>query len=195
MPELWQIPCTQGPRAANDSGPRKASAIDLIVIHSAEASDSLGGDQSAEGVANYFARESTQASTHLAVDSDSCVRMLPDLVVPWGAKGANSDGLHIEICGRAKWATTTWLNTRNKKMLQRAAAKCAMWAWYYDIPLRWLSVPSLLSDRRGFTTHVDVNKAFEGGTHWDPGPGFPRTEFLAMVGRHHSNIIRIRGSR
>ena len=73
--------CKQGPRAAHDSGPRKASAIKWAVIHSAEVSDDAGEDTTAEAVANYFARSTSTASTQLAVDRDSCVRMLPDLVI------------------------------------------------------------------------------------------------------------------
>ena len=99
--------CIQGPRAANDSGPRMSSAIKWIVIHSAEASDEIGEDRTAEGVANYFANPRVKASTQLAVDSDSCVRMLPDLVIPWGATGGNTAGLHVEICGRAGWTKQT----------------------------------------------------------------------------------------
>jgi N-acetylmuramoyl-L-alanine amidase len=188
---LWQIPCKQGPRAANDSGARKATSIRLIVIHSAEAADSFGGDTSAEGVANYFSRSSTKASTQLAVDRDSCVRMLPDLVIPWGAKGANSDGLHVENCGYAKWTKAEWL--KRTTLLRRSAAKCAMWAWRYNIPCRWLSVAQVKAGRaKGFTTHKDVNDAFKGGSHWDPGPGFPRTEFMEWVRGYYKEIKEAR---
>jgi hypothetical protein len=167
---------------------RKAKSIRLIVIHSAEAADSLGGDTSAEGVANYFARESTLASTQLAVDRDSCVRMLPDLVIPWGAKGANTVGLHVEICGYARWSRTEWLERPG--MLRRAAYKVARWCWQYEIPARWVSVGALRAQTaHGLTTHVDVNRAFRGGDHWDPGPEFPRDQFLEWV-REYVNQIR-----
>lgn len=186
-------PCTQGPRAYHDSGPRKASSIRLIVIHSAEAADSLGGDTSAEGVANYFARASTQASTQLAVDRDSCVRMLPDTVIPWGAKGANSAGLHVEICGYARWSRAEWLE--RPTMLRRAAYKVARWCWMYGIPARWVSINALRAQTaRGLTTHVDVNRAFKGGSHWDPGPGFPRDTFLEWVREYYTQIKAERGT-
>src|SRR5262245_38671998 len=119
----------QGPRAANDSGRRTARSIRLVVIHSAETADSFGGDMSAEGVATYFSNPKTRASTQLAVDRDSCVRMLPDLVVPWGAAGANHDGLHVEICGFARWTRAEWL--QRESMLRRAAWKTAKWCWQY----------------------------------------------------------------
>lgn len=181
-------PCTQGPRAANDSGPRKASQIKWCVIHSAEASDDSGADTTAEGVANYFARPSTQASTQLAVDRDSCVRMLPDLVIPWGASGANTNGLHIEICGRAGWTREQWLDHSRRPMLDRAAFKVAKWCYHYAIPVRWVDVAGLKTGRKGLTTHKEVNDAFQNGSHWDPGPDFPRAEFLALVKKHLAAI-------
>lgn len=180
-------PCTQGPRAANDSGPRKAKEIRLIVIHSAEAADSFGGDTSAEGVANYFSRSSTQASTQLAVDRDSCVRMLPDLVIPWGASGGNHDGLHVEICGYARWTRSEWLE--RPMMLRRAAYKVAVWCYQYHIPPRWLTVASVKGGiTKGLTTHADVNAAFKKGVHWDPGKGFPKDLFRTWVREYLAEI-------
>ena len=186
--------CTIGPRAANDSGMRKARSIRLVVVHSAEAADSSGEDTSAEGVARYFARPSTRASTQLAVDRDSCVRMLPDLVIPWGAKGANHDGLHVEICGRASWFRARWLE--REEMLRRAAWRVAKWCWLYGIAPRWLTDEQLgAGTARGLTTHVQVNRVFEGGTHWDPGPGFPADLFLEWVREYVVEIEAERGTR
>lgn len=192
MKPLYDQPCKSGPRAAHDSGIRRASDIDLIVVHTAEAADSSGLDSTAEGVANFFALASTQASTQLAVDRDSCVRMLPDLVIPWGASGGNHDGLHVEICGRAGWTRATWLSATNVPMLERAAAKVAKWCWLYGIPRRWLTVAELLADKRGLTTHVDVNAAFKRGVHWDPGPEFPRDWFLDRVRYWYAEIRKDR---
>lgn len=187
MANPYAKPCTQGPRAAHDSGPRRAKDIRLVVIHSAESADSFGSDTSAEGVAAFFARPSTKASTQLAVDRDSCVRMLPDLVIPWGAQGANGDGLHVELCGYARWSSAEW--RRRRRLLERAAWKVAVWCYRYSIPARWLSDRQLANGTsRGLTTHVQVNKVFRGGSHWDPGPGFPRAYFLELVARSLDEI-------
>jgi len=167
-------------RAAHDSGPRQVSSIDLVVIHSTE-----GG--TAASVAAMFSLESAIASTHLVVDDDECFRMVPDLVIPWGAKGANHDGLHVELCGWAKWSREQWL--AREPTLERAAFKCAKWAWQYKIPRRWLTVEELGAGKRGFTTHVDVNAAFKQGSHWDPGPGFPGDAFLTLVKKWYADIV------
>lgn len=188
MPTPITADCTQGPWAAHDSGPRKASQIKWAVVHSAEVFDDTGADTTAEAVANYFARPSTQASTQLAVDRDSCVRMLPDLVIPWGASGANTNGLHVEICGRAGWTRAQWLTLARRPMLDRAAYKTAMWCYRYEIPVRWVRPTGLELGRKGLTTHSDVEKAWPSSGHWDPGSGFPRDLFLQLVGKHLAAI-------
>jgi hypothetical protein len=180
--------CKQGPRAAHDSGPRRAKDIKWAVIHTAEAADLSGADNTAEGVANFFANPSTQASTQLAVDRDSCVRMLPDLVIPWGASGANTNGVHVEICGRAAWTREQWLANNLHPMLERTAFKVAMWCYHYAIPTAWVTSAGLKAGRKGLTTHKDVNDAFGKGSHWDPGPGFPKDTFLALVKKHLAAI-------
>ena len=153
-------------RAAHDSGPRKARSIRLVVIHSAES-------PSASEVASFFARASTKASTQLAVDQLECWRMLPDLVIPWGASGANHDGLHVEICGYAKWSRAEWLE--RERMLRRSAWRVAKWCWLFGISARWLTDSQLASgSTRGLTTHVQVNRVFERGT-----TGIPALAFLA----------------
>lgn len=95
--------------AKHDSGPRKASQIKWIVLHSTE-----GG--TAESVAAFFAG-GAQASTQLVVDDNECYRMVRDLVIPWGAPGANTNGLHIEQCGFARWTRDEWL--AHRPMLRR----------------------------------------------------------------------------
>lgn len=178
MPHTYGAPC-HFLRAAHDSGPRRARSIRLVVIHSAEGT-------SAAGVANYF-HGSAQASTQLAVDDDECYRMLPDLVIPWGAPGANSDGLHIEICGFARWERAIWRG--HEPMLRRSAYKVAKWCWLYELFPRWLTDKQLANGTaRGLTTHAQVSKVFKGSDHWDPGPNFPKDLFLEWVRDYHAEI-------
>ena len=113
--------------------------------------------------------------------------MLPDLVIPWGAPGANSDGLHIEICGYAKWDTTQWRG--HEPMLRRSAYKVAKWCWLYGIGAKWLSDRQLANGTaRGLVTHAQVAKVFKRSTHWDPGGGFPKDLFLKWVKEYLAEI-------
>jgi len=172
--------CQQGPRASKDSGFRRAKDIRWIVVHSAEGT-------SAGGVAAWFARKNATASTQLAVDDSKCIRMLPDLIVPWGAPGANENGVHVELCGYARWSRAEWLS--HMDMLQMAAYRCAVWCHAYKIPPRWLHRWHLRVGRvRGITTHNEVSLAFRKSNHWDPGQGFPRDVFLKLVKVHLKEI-------
>lgn len=168
-------------RAANDSGPRRAIDIRFVVIH-----DTEGG--TAETVANYFSRPSTQASTQLVVDDHECYRCVPDLVRPWGAPGANLHGLHIEHCGFAKWTRAQWL--LHEPMLRLAAEHVGLWTFQYRIPRRWLTDPQLAGGWRGLTTHAQCSRVFNPGGHTDPGAGFPKDRYLALVKAAHGGFVR-----
>jgi hypothetical protein len=173
-------PCKQR-RALHDSGPRRAADIRYIVIHSTE-----GG--TAKSVAAFFAT-SAQASTQLVIDERECYRCLPDLVIPWGAPGANTHGLHAEHCGFARWTKAEWLE--HEATLERSAYKTARWCRQYRIPRRWLTVEQLRGGVRGFCTHADASRAFRTpGGHTDPGAGFPKPYYMGLVRKHYAALVR-----
>ena len=179
MTNPFAIPCNRQYRASHDSGPRTKDNIKHVVIHDAEA-------MHASGVAAFFAGDVARASTQLAVDESSCYRMLPDLVIPWGAPGVNTTGLHIEICGYARWTRNQWLD--HERTLDRAAYKTAQWCLHYAIPARWVGPLGLKWGRAGITTHADASKAYTPGGHTDPGPNFPKDIFLQWVKEHMLEI-------
>lgn len=168
-------PVENGPRARHNSGPRDLSRIRLVVMH-----DTEGG--TARSVAAYFASQGSRASTHWAVDEDRAVRCLPDDIVPWGAPGANQDGIHIEQCGYARWSRLEWF--RHQATLKRAAWVAAKACVKYGIPPRWLTDRELADHvTEGLTTHAQVSKVFRGSDHTDPGPHFPKGYFILLVKR------------
>ena len=164
--------------ALRTSGTRELSRIRLIVLHSAEA-------LSAEAVGRWFADPRAQGSAHFGVDQDSIQRYLPLRAVPWGAPGVNSDGVHIEQCGYARWTRDGWL--RRDEMLDRVAWLMAVLARRLDIPLRSLSDEELRRGERGVTTHRQCTLVY-GGTHTDPGAGYPLDWVLARA-RHYRRLM------
>lgn len=187
---LWndpkhRAPVETGPRARHDSGPRDPSRIRLIVMH-----DTEGG--TARSVAAYFASGSARASTHWVVDETRAVRCLPDDVIPWGAPGANTDGIHIEQCGWARWSKLEWF--KHQSTLKRSAWVAARAAHKYGIPVRWLTDRQLGNHvTEGFTYHAQVTRVFGGGSgHTDPGPNFPKSYWLWLVKRRVKWIERDR---
>lgn len=175
-------PTRTGPRASHDSGVRDPSTIRLVVMH-----DTEGG--TAQSVSSYFASRSSAASTHWVVDEKEAVRCLPDDVVPWGAPGANRDGIHIEQCGWARWSVKDWFV--HQSTLKRSAWVAARTCHRYRIPVRWLTDRQLRDGvSEGLTYHGQVSKVFRGSDHSDPGPNFPKGYFLRLVKRRVKWIER-----
>lgn len=158
--------------AFHQDGHRSEDVIKWIVLHSTE-----GG--TAESIARYFASSSAGGSTHLVVDDDSCQRCLANTTIPRGAPGANTQGFHIEQCGYARWTKAEWL--QHKGTLERAAYKTALHCKKFGIPATFRTALGLKRGYQGVTTHYECTQAFGGGTHWDPGSGWPRTMFMDMV--------------
>lgn len=170
--------------AVHHGGKRNMRDVRVIVIHSTE------GDTAA-GAAGWFQNEASRGSAHIVVDDEECYRTLPDDVVPWGAPGANEDGLHVEMAGHASWTRAQWLEHR--RTIQRAAAATAVWGRIYRIPMRFVDAAGLRRGERGVTTHAEVTKAYSGGAgHNDPGlvcsgsrcaaGKFPIDVFMASAG-------------
>jgi hypothetical protein len=160
--------CSREFRAVRRSGARDLSQIGLVVIHCTQSN-------SARSSAQWFANPAAQGSAHIVVDDFECYRTLEDDDIPWGAKGANTRGFHIEIAGWAQWNRQRWLN--HERGLRRAAFKGAFHADKFRIPIRLLTVAQLRSGQRGFATHHLCCQAFT-GTHTDPGSHFPIEQFL-----------------
>jgi hypothetical protein len=163
--------CSRRLKAVRQSGTRAPSQIRLIVLHSTEGSTALGA-------ATWFTNPASEGSAHLCVDERECYRPLAENVIPWGAPGANTSGLHIEIAGFASFSREEWME--RKDGLRRAAFKAAKLAAKYDIPIRLLTDAQLAAGKRGFTTHAACSRVFD-GSHTDPGSGFPLKRFMRWV--------------
>lgn len=141
-------------------------------------------------MAAYFAT-TAQASTQLVVDDRECYRCVPDLVVPWGAPGANLHGLHVEHCGYARWSRAEWM--AHEPTLRRSAAKVAKWCYQFGVPIRLLTVAQAKADRAGIVTHAIASKAFPPNQgHSDPGKGFPIEWYLGLVRQFHRELAASR---
>jgi N-acetylmuramoyl-L-alanine amidase-like protein len=163
-----EAPCSRRYTAVRQSGKRSLSQIGLIVIHCTQSN-------SAQSSAQWFENTRAQGSAHLVLDDAECYRTLDNEVIPWGAKGANTRGFHIEIAGFAEWNRNEWL--KHGQALRRAAYKGAFHAKKFGIPIRLLTPAQLKAGQRGFVTHAMCTQAF-GGTHTDPGRQCPTEQLL-----------------
>lgn len=157
--------------ALHKGGTRAMNGVRVIVVHSTEGS-------TASGAAGWFTDPRSGGSAHLVVDDTQCFRTLPDNVIPWGAKGVNNDGLHLEIAGFAKWTRAEWM--AHEARIRRAAQLVAAWCKQYGIPPRLLTADELKAGQRGITTHATAVKVY-GGDHTDPGAGFPLDVLMERV--------------
>jgi N-acetylmuramoyl-L-alanine amidase len=160
--------CSRQYTAVRQSGRRDLSQIGLIVIHCTQSN-------SARSSAQWFENTRAQGSAHLVLDEVECYRTLDNEIIPWGAKGANTRGFHIEIAGFAEWQHDEWM--KHREALRRAAYKAAVHAKKFGIPIRWLTPAQLKAGQKGFVTHAMCTQAF-GGTHSDPGRQCPTDHLL-----------------
>lgn len=172
--------CSQQYAAVRRSGTRSLSRIGLIVIHCTQS-------HSARSSAQWFENTRAQGSAHLVLDEFECFRTLDSSVIPWGAKGANTRGFHIEIAGWAEWSRQDWM--KHSQALRRAAYKAGVHAVKFGIPIRLLTADQLKAGKRGIVTHALCTKAF-GGSHSDPGRNCPTEQIMAWTKEYAEELSR-----
>jgi hypothetical protein len=155
--------------AVHSSGHRRLEDIRHLVLHDMEVTLYK---EAAEAVGRYFEMGSSGGSTHYGVDNDSIQQYLPIDEVCWGAPNANFDGVHIEQMGRADWSTSEW-KRKAEGTLDRTAWLLARLSKRLSIPLTKMTDTQLRNNAKGVTTHRQVTKVLHGGTHTDPGSGYP----------------------
>lgn len=176
-PEYPDLPWMP-PRSWTDAN---RTSVQLIVIHTTEGSE---GPASAEDGAAYDQRRTDGTSTHFFHDSDSTVQCVRTADIAHAARTqGNRRGIQHELCGRAGQGAAGWADAASQGTLRHAARQCARDAKRWGIPVRHLTVAQVAAGAKGFCGHVDVTRAFpqDNGTHTDPGPTFPWSDFLDMV--------------
>ena len=179
-------PCITTFKAIHHDGRRPISSIHLVVLHVAEAPN-------AKGVAEYFTQSDSGGSTQLVVDAAECYRCLDNTVIPWGAAGANGNGMHIEHAGYAAWSKDRWLN-EGLGTIKRGAFKTAQFCHRHNIPVRFLTQEYLNNSVKGITSHHEVNlwQARIGApgdhSHTCPGLNFPIPTYMEWVKHYHSQM-------
>lgn len=161
--------------------PTTGRRVDLVVLHTAETPE---GVDTARAVARYFATTDTKASAHYSVDADEIIQCCQEVNVAYAAPGANANGVHVELAGRASQSAADWHDAYSLAQLALAAPLVADICRRHQLPVRYVTRAALAAGgagARGITMHRDVSAAFKKSTHTDPGPNFPIVEFVNRV--------------
>lgn len=153
-------------------------SIRWCVLHSAESQELAGA---AVNIAGWFAKEDTQASAHYVVDSSQIIACVREKDIAWAAPGANQNGVHVELAGKAAQTSDQWFDDYSTRVLDLASGLVADICRRNRIPLNIVGPAGLLMNLPGITTHMAVSQAFKKSDHSDPGEGFPLNAFIEMV--------------
>jgi N-acetyl-anhydromuramyl-L-alanine amidase AmpD len=174
-PEYPDLPWMP-PRSWSDAN---RTAVQLVVIH---VTDGAARASAAKDGAAYDQRRTDGVSTHYFHDCDSTIQCVRTADQAHAARTqGNRRGIQHELCTTANKAD--WADTYHQAMLRVAARQAARDAKKWDIPVRHLTVAEVADGVKGFCGHVDITHAFpqDHGTHVDPGPKFPWSQFLDLV--------------
>lgn len=171
--------------------------VDQVVLHSTETHSRPGAARSLGRA--WSAATSPAVSSHYVRDAAETVQCVDERDVAWCAPGANHNGVHVEMVGRAIAYPGPWLGPEPATVWDRpgygldvligTARLVRDICDRHDIPLERLSADCVYAGRRGITTHATVTAAsaiakqrgikqapwwradigWVGGNHCDPG--------------------------
>lgn len=168
--------------------------VHWIVLHAAEAAELAS---TAEALCSYCATmaDGRYCSWHWSHDCDSSTRSVPEDRIAYHAKKANRYGVGYEHAGYTRQSRDEWLDEYSESMLwisATVAAKVTVPRWRLPADnvvdaaglkeaYKYIDAGKKVPDEyRGFTTHHQVTLGL-GGSHTDPGSGFPMDRYLRMV--------------
>jgi N-acetyl-anhydromuramyl-L-alanine amidase AmpD len=165
--------------------PANRTAIDWIVIHSAEIAQVTGA---AASLMRACAKSERIASWHFAVDNAEVTQSVRETDIAFHAPGANAMGIGIELVASASFTSDDWDDDYSRSVISRAANLTAALCNRWNIPAAFVDSAGLLAGTRGITTHAAATDAWHKSDHTDPGPAFPVQRFLDLV-RQYSQPV------
>jgi hypothetical protein len=156
----------------------------LIVVHDTEGGNIPHSHRDLDGLADWFNRLTTQASSHVGVDEDGqSGRFVPDGQKAWAQAFFNPPGLSIEQIG---FAADDWKSKKKEAELRETARWIALWHRRYQIPIQAAKVSSSgLIIKPGVIQHFRLGTL--GGAHHDVSKNYPTGKVLRWA-RHYADL-------
>lgn len=154
----------------------------LAVLHTSEGGE---GEASAEQLVSFIMRPPTVypdgrrnvASYHDVADTDRVIPVVEHHFVAYSAPGANHDGIHLCIPGRAGQTREQWLDPTSSRYIDWAAKWLVNNSLAYGRDYtRRLTVAEVRGGLTGYCDHWTISQAYGKSDHWDVGPSFPFDE-------------------
>lgn len=157
------------------------SPVLAVAVHSTESTDIHGSVRDLLAIRNEFDTSSSQASSHIGIDGDANTELwVHSDKKAWTILNANPFTCNIEFIARAAQSSHDW----EEAQIKQGARWAAYWGLKYNLPAQRGVVRNLngqcVCTKKGVITHLQVTQAGF-GTHTDPGPNFPMTEFLQYM--------------
>lgn len=158
---------------------REGAHPTLIVIH-ATVSHNLRGLGDLKSIGEYFAKPSTEASSHVCTDNEgNSARYVYDHDKAWHCAGFNRMSLGIEQILPANGSELT------RDLYRETARWVARWSKMYGIPVRKGKVSGAQVIRAGVVRHSELGVI--GGGHTDPG-AYDMAAMLALARFYRSKL-------
>jgi hypothetical protein len=150
----------------------RSAGVRLVVVHTAE------GARTYQSLGSFF-QGRVSASSHVGIDDTAGTigEYVRRSNSAWTQAAFNSQAVAVELCAFAKWDRAEW--NRHPNMLRNCASWIAEECAAFGIPIVKLSSAQAQGSGRGVCGHVELGA--RGGGHWDPGPGFPWADVIAMA--------------
>jgi hypothetical protein len=183
MPDNYPYrPARSGLRYPRPPGVRPSIAI----VHTMEAAER---STTAENCAQWFQAAAARGAAHLCIDNNSIVRSAHWVEATAGAKGSpyrgrsvNAYAIHFEHAGFASQTRQQWTDDYSQATLFWSALAMARACRELGITITRLSDSQIRAGESGICGHGDISRALSvRGGHWDPGPAFPWSEYLAAT--------------
>lgn len=152
----------------------------LLVVHTSEGGETA---TAAEGLCSFMGMQGDRfnadgsrygASYQGVTDTDEGIYpATPDNVVAYAAAGANHDGIHICIPGKAGQDSLGWTDADSIAHIKALAWCFRQKSIEHSIPLVHVTDAEILAGASGYCDHWAISRVYKRSTHNDVGQHFP----------------------